>query len=315
MNKIKPFFKLIRWANLLMTAIMMLLVYNCVMSPLAYYSVIDVFPSSQIFVSFVMSLIFIVAGGYVINDCFDVETDMFNKPDRILIPNVFSQKEAKSFYVVLTFIGLVLGLVSSVMLLNVKFYMLFAILVLITGLLYSYSSTYKKKLFVGNLIVSLLVAIAVFLPYLFEVLYLSDNLLMLSTCKDLVKNIVYFVLIYAVFAFLLTFIREIIKDAEDAEGDAKTHCRTIPVVYGISKTKTILYILVSLLLMLLLVYGFILFELELILAFSCIAIVGLSSFLLIVKIYKAKEYKEFGWISALAKIMMFIGLLSMLFLR
>ena len=315
MNKIKSLFRLIRWPNLLMTAIMMLLVYHCVMSPLAYYSAVDVFPSSGAFYSFVMSLIFIVAGGYVINDYFDVETDKLNKPDKTLIPDVFSQKEAKSFYIILTFIGLVLGLVSSIMVLNVKFYMLFAVIVLITCLLYSYSSTYKRKLLLGNLLVSFLIAVAVFLPYLFEILYLSDNLLMLSTCKDLAKNVVYFVLIYTAFAFLLTFIREIIKDMEDVDGDGRTHCRTMPVVYGLNVTKTILYVLVVLSLVLLSVYELILFELELFIAFAFMVFVSVSAILLIVKIYKAKECRDFHRLSVMTKVMMLIGLLSMLFLR
>ena len=315
MNKIKSFFRLIRWPNLLMTVIMMLLVYHCVMSPLAYYSAVDVFPSSGAFYSFVMSLIFIVAGGYVINDYFDVETDKLNKPDKTLIPDVFSQKEAKSFYIILTFIGLVLGLVSSIMVLNVKFYMLFAVVVLITCLLYSYSSTYKRKLLLGNLLVSFLIAVAVFLPYLFEILYLSDNLLMLSTCKDLAKNVVYFVLIYTAFAFLLTFIREIIKDMEDVDGDGRTHCRTMPVVYGLNVTKTILYVLVVLSLVLLSVYELILFELELFIAFAFMVFVSVSAILLIVKIYKAKECRDFHRLSVMTKVMMLIGLLSMLFLR
>lgn len=315
MNKIKSFFGIIRWPNLLMIAIMMLLVYHCVMSPLAYYSTIDVFPSSYAFYLLVISLIFITAGGYVINDYFDVETDKFNKPEKIFIPNVFSHKEAKLFYVILTFIGLASGLVSSVMVLNVKFYMLFAVIVLIACSLYSYSSTYKRKLFVGNLIVSLLVAISVFLPYLFEILYLSDNLLVLSTCNDLAKNIVYFVLIYTVFAFVLTLIREIIKDAEDTEGDGRTHCRTIPVVFGLNKTKAILYVLIVLLLVLLSVYELILFELELFVAFAFMAFVSLSSVLVIVKIYKAKKYQDFHSLSVMSKVMMLIGLLSMLFLR
>ncbi len=315
MNKIKSFFCLVRWPNLLMTAMMMLLVYHCVMSPLAYYAAVDVFPPSHTFILLVISLIFIVAGGYVINDYFDVETDKLNKPDKVLIPNVFSQKEAKLFYVILTFIGLLSGLVSCIMVFGVKFYILFAVIVLITCLLYSYSSTYKRKLIWGNLIVSFLVAVAVFLPYLFEILYLSDNLLMLSTCKELAENIVYFVLIYSVFAFLLTFIREIVKDAEDAEGDGKTHCRTMPVVYGLSVTKTVLYLFVLLLLMLLSYYGLLLFELKLFVAFSCVAIVGLSALFFIFKIYRAKERKDFRSLSVLSKVMMFIGLLSMLFLK
>ena len=315
MNRIRYFFKLIRWTNLLMIAMMMLLVYHCVMSPLSYFSSVEVLPPVHTFHLLAMSLIFIVAGGYAINDYFDVETDRFNKPEKTLIPDVFSHKEVKLFYVVLTFIGLMLGLASSIMVLNVKFYMLFAVLLLITCLLYSYSATYKRKLFVGNFIVSLLVATAVFLPYLFEILYLSENLLTLSVCKDLVENVAYFVLIYSVFAFLLTLIREIIKDAEDAEGDGNTHCRTLPVVLGLNKTKTILYILVILLLLLLFVYTFILFELKLFAASVFMMFVTLSSVLLIVKIYKAKEYKDFHKLSVMSKIMMLIGLLSMLFLR
>lgn len=298
-----------------MVAMMMLLVYHCVMSPLSYFSSVEVFPPAHTFHLLVISLIFIVAGGYAINDYFDVETDRFNKPEKTLIPDVFSHKEVKLFYVVLTFIGLVSGLASSIMILNVKFYMLFAVLLLITCLLYSYSATYKRKLFVGNFVVSLLVATAVFLPYLFEILYLSDNLLTLSICKDLAENVVYFVLVYSVFAFLLTLIREIIKDAEDAEGDGNTHCRTIPVILGLSKTKTILYILVALLLLLLFVYTFILFELKLFVASALMIFVALSSVLLIAKICKAKEYKEFHKMSVMSKIMMLIGLLSMLFLR
>ena len=172
MNKIKSFFGIIRWPNLLMIAIMMLLVYHCVMSPLSYYTTFDVFPPSSVFYLLVISLIFIVAGGYAINDYFDVETDKLNKPGKALIPNIFSHKEVKCFYGVLTIIGLASGLVSSIMVLNVKFYLLFAILILITCLLYSYSARYKRKLFIGNFVVSLLVSTAVFLPYLFEILYL-----------------------------------------------------------------------------------------------------------------------------------------------
>ena len=315
MNKIKAFFKLIRWSNLLMIAMMMMLVYHCVMSPLSYYSAIDVYPPSLAFYLLVISLIFIVAGGYAVNDYFDVETDKFNKPEKTLIPNVFSHKKVKYFYGVLTIIGLASGLVSSIMVLNVKFYLLFAVLILITCLLYSYSARYKRKLFIGNFVVSLLVSTAVFLPYLYEILYLSDNLLILSECKDVARNIVYFVLTYSLFAFLLTLIREIIKDAEDAEGDGYTHCRTIPVVYGLNKTKTILYIFILMLLSLLLVYESILFKMELFMAFALITAVTLLTFLLIFRIYKAKEYKDFHRLSVLSKLMMLIGLLSMLVLR
>ena len=110
-------------------------------------------------------------------------------------------------------------------------------------------------------------------------------------------------------------IREIIKDAEDAEGDGYTHCRTIPVVYGLNKTKTILYFFILMLLSLLLVYESILFKMELFMAFALITAVTLLTFLLIFRIYKAKEHKDFHRLSVLSKLMMLIGLLSMLVLR
>ena len=112
MNRIRSFFKLIRWTNLLMIAMMMLLVYHCVMSPLSYFSSVEVLPPVHTFHLLAMSLIFIVAGGYAINDSYDVETDKINKPNKTLIPDVFSLKEVKLFYVALTFVGLVAGLVS-----------------------------------------------------------------------------------------------------------------------------------------------------------------------------------------------------------
>ena len=105
------------------------------------------------------------------------------------------------------------------------------------------------------------------------------------------------------------------KDVEDMDGDGRTHCRTIPVVYGLSKTKTMLYILVVLLLILLFAYLLILFKLQLFAVFAFIAVVTLCSIILIVKIFKAKEKKCFHSLSNMTKVMMLIGILSMLFLR
>lgn len=314
MNRIKAFFRLTRWSNLLMIAIMMLLVNYCLMSPLLTSGIVSVTPSPPAFLLLLISLIFIVAGGYVINDLFDIEIDKLNKPDKLIVTNVFTEKETKISYIMLTTIGLASGLVSSLMIEKSDFLTLFALLILLVALLYSYSSTYKKKFFVGNLIVSLSVAFAVFLPWLFELLYLSDNLLVLSASKELMMGILPFVLIYTVFAFLMTLIREIIKDAEDYKGDSVTRCRTIPIVLGINKTKTILYIMVAVLMSLLFYYGFILFNLKLYVAFAMMLLIVVCSILLLVKIYKADVKNDFHFLSSLSKIMMLIGILSMLFI-
>lgn len=314
MNKIKSFFKLVRWTNLLMTALMMCLTYYCLLMPLAVSDVMGVMPAPPAFGLLLISVVFIVAGGYVINDLYDTNIDAVNKPERLLVTTIFSEKEAKIFYFILTFIGVVAALISSILVSKTKFVTLFALLVLLACILYSYSSIYKKRLLVGNVIVSLSVAFAMFLPWLFEMIYLSSNVLILSAIKTLMLYILRFVLIYTAFAFVTTLIREIVKDAEDCAGDAVTHCRTIPIVYGIEKTKTILYLLIALLLLLLFAYEYIIFRLELYVASAIIMLVAFLSVFLIVKIYKAKEKSDFHMASNIAKSMMFIGLLSILFL-
>ena len=111
MNKIKSFFKLVRWTNLLIIAIMMCLVNYCLMSSLHISEIVGVVPASPAFLLLVISLVFIVAGGYVINDYFDVEIDKINRPDKLIAGNVFTDKELKFFYKSLTFIGLLAGTV------------------------------------------------------------------------------------------------------------------------------------------------------------------------------------------------------------
>ena len=155
MNKIKSFFKLVRWTNLLIIAVTMCLVYYFLMAPLFAIGIAGVLLPSPTFWLLVVSLVFIVAGGYVINDYYDVEMDKVNKPEKLIVGKIFSEKETKFFYNVLTVIGLLAGLASSIIALKSNFYMLFAILILLVCVLYSYSSTYKKKFLIGNIIVSL----------------------------------------------------------------------------------------------------------------------------------------------------------------
>ena len=314
MNKIKYFFQLVRWPNLLMIAVMMCLVYYCLMLPLPVTGIPSVLPSPAAFVMLLLSMVFIAAGGYVINDFFDTDADAINKSDNLIVTKIFSKNETKIFYNVLTFVGLLMALMSSIIIAKTKFFTLFALMLLLACVLYSYSSTYKKKLLAGNIIVSLSVSFAVFVPWLFEMIYLSSNVLILSMVKDIMLYILRFVLIYTAFAFITTLIREIIKDAEDYDGDASIHCRSLPIVYGISKTKTIIYVLTISLILFLVAYMYLLYKLQLFTALSIIMMVILSSICLIVKISKAKEIKDYHTASNISKFMMLIGLLSIIFM-
>ena len=284
------------------------------MFPMFKTGIVGAVPSSPAFILLVISLLFIVAGGYVINDYFDVEIDKINKPDKLIVSRVFSENVTKFFYITLTFLGLLSGLLSSIMILNSKFYLLFAILFLLVCMLYSYSAYYKKKLIVGNLIVSVSVAFAVFLPWLFEILYLSNNTLILYAVGDTLMLTLPYVLIYTIFAFFVTMMREIIKDAEDFKGDFVTHCRTIPIVLGIKKMNIILGFIVFLLWAVILYYQMVLYYQHSYFALSIMFIIWISLPISIIKLFNRKVEIDYHSYSVFLKIIMLLGVLSMIFI-
>lgn len=284
------------------------------MLPMFKTGIVGAVPSSPAFILLVISLLFIVAGGYVINDYFDVEIDKINKPDKLIVSRVFSENVTKFFYIILTFLGLLSGLLSSIMISNSKFYLLFAILFLLVCMLYSYSAYYKKKLIVGNLIVSVSVAFAVFLPWLFEILYLSNNTLILYAVGDTLMLTLPYVLIYTIFAFFMTMMREIIKDAEDFKGDLVTHCRTIPIVLGIKKMNIILGFIAFLLCAVILYYQMVLYYQHSYFALSIMFIIWISLPISIIQLFNRKVDIDYHNYSVFLKIIMLLGVLSMIFI-
>ena len=103
MKKLGAFFKLVRWPNLLITALMMCLVYHNLVGM-----------SSTIgFTLLVISMVLIQAGGYVINDIFDKEIDEINKPDKIIVGKIFTEKQCNFFYWTLTIIGVACALAAQ----------------------------------------------------------------------------------------------------------------------------------------------------------------------------------------------------------
>ena len=311
MNKIGAFFKLVRWPNLLITALTMFLVYHFVMR----------MGSTWMFTLMVISMVLIQAGGYVINDIFDKDIDVVNKPEKLIVGKIFTDRQCKLFYIVLTVIGLVCALVASIMALGKSFLTIFAFMVLLACLLYTYSSRYKKELVIGNLIVSISVAFAVFLPWIFQMLYISKHELLLITMRPLMQFSLQIVLIYTAFAFLMTIIREIVKDMQDVVGDGSQHCRTIPIAWGI-KTAQVIVLMLSLLTFVMIVYakeylygyGFVV---------TSYMLYGSGIFMLVMLFSNVfslfdpnlRTPKHFYMQSIAMKISMLIGVLSILFIK
>ena len=233
MKKLGAFFKLVRWPNLIITALMMCLVYHNLVG----------MDSMIGFTLLVISMVLIQAGGYVINDIFDKDIDEINKPDKIIVGRIFTEKQCNFFYWTLTIIGLACALAATLLMNGGKFITVFGCMILLACILYSYSKTYKKSLVIGNLIVSLSVAFAVFVPWLFVMLYLAKENLLADNYNVMMQISLHLVMAYTVFAFLMTLIREIVKDMQDVKGDGRQHCRTIPIVWGMKAAQIIVMVL------------------------------------------------------------------------
>jgi 4-hydroxybenzoate polyprenyltransferase len=312
MKKIGAFFKLVRWPNLLITALTMCLVWHCIMG----------LPSTLAFTLLVIAMVMIQAGGYVINDIFDMEIDAINKPGKRIVGEIFTERQTNLYYIVLTIIGLGCGLAASIMAHGKNFYTVFAALILLACFLYSYSSRYKRELVIGNLIVSLSVAFAVFLPWLFQILSMLGDEAMLLENQEWMRMTLHIVLIYTVFAFSMTLIREIVKDMEDMEGDGRFHCHTIPVVWGV-KTAQIIVMVLSLLAFIMIIYakeylyGFGLKTTSYLLnasgVFMFMMVFGGSIFGMLDASFRTA--KQFRMQSIAMKISMLIGVLSIIFIK
>ena len=229
MKKLGAFFKLVRWPNLIITALMMCLVYHNLVG----------MDSTIGFTLLVISMVLIQAGGYVINDIFDKDIDEINKPDKLIVGKIFIEKQCNFFYWTLTIIGLACALAATLMMNGAKFITVFGCMILLACILYSYSKTYKKSLVIGNLIVSLSVAFAVFVPWFFVMMYLAKENLLIDNYNVMMRISLHLVMAYTVFAFLMTLIREIVKDMQDVKGDGYQHCRTIPIIWGMNAAQII----------------------------------------------------------------------------
>lgn len=214
MNKVGAFFGLIRWVNLSYIALTQILVIFCLKS--AEYQLNFDFNRHLLLV---FSTICLAAAGYIINDYFDVKADEINKPNRIYINRIFKRRTAIIWHILLNFTGIAIGFYLAFTM--GKWYLGFVHLI-VWILLWYYSVSLKRKPFIGNLIVSIITALVVLVVYWFTIEgYLHKT----------------FIWGYAIFAFLMNLQRELVKDMEDMEGDRSIGCKTLPIIWGISKTK------------------------------------------------------------------------------
>lgn len=305
---IKNFLKLIRWPNLLVVTITMGFMLVFLIHPLLGT---PVFKSGLTLLEFIMltaSVLLITMGGYIVNDLSDVNPDSVNKPGKNLIGEKFSTSAATQLYWITTFAGLALGTLFSYHLKQINYSLIF---VFTAGLLWFYSSKYKCQPLVGNMVVAVLSSLSFVLVWLFSFFALSNQAQVFTAAQSTFPLITRIVFIYAAFAFLVTLFREIVKDLEDFSGDYRYGCRTLPVAYGTGVAKVAALITGYLTVAGMAWAGWFFFKSGHHWLAGWFVLMVLALLAMLLKLHQADEKKEFSKLSLYSKLLMIMGILSM----
>jgi 4-hydroxybenzoate polyprenyltransferase len=247
---------------------------------IGYYAVLD----WQLYVLSASTML-IAAAGYIINDYYDVKIDLINKPGRVVVGKSMRRRYALFFHTSLSVAGVALGLWLNWKIGVINF--------LCSFLLWWYSNFLKRQPLVGNIAVAILTGLSV---YVVAVLFDPFNKL---------------IVVYGLFSGFITLLREIIKDMEDLKGDNTFGCRTLPIIWGVRKSKSFIYLLVF-------------FNLCFIAWFN-VTYIGLAGWILAVFLFlpvvflmwhlsMADTVKDFYRLSQYCKIVLLLGVLSMIFI-
>lgn len=304
------YLRLIRWPNILIIILTQVLLRYAIIAAIYARSGVEPAMSDVLFILLVLTTVIIASAGYIINDYFDVRTDRINRPERIIVGRFIHRRKAIKFHMVLNAIAIVLGFIVSWRVGSFRIGLIFPMIIL---LLWLYSERYKKIVFAGNLSVAFMSALVALVVWLFEFFALKiqpERFMLVYMDLGLISQIV---LSFTVFAFLLSLVREMVKDAEDVYGDSQTGCRTLPVVYGIPVTRRIAASVLGLTLILVIAGSWKLYGLSYIIpALYFVLMVGLPAIYGIYRIAVSDRKEDFHFASNLIKFIMLAGILGMI---
>jgi 4-hydroxybenzoate polyprenyltransferase len=229
------------------------------------------------------STMILAAAGYIINDYYDVKIDLINKPERVVVGRGVSRRHAILLHSGLSSVGILLGLVLNWKIGAINFFSVF--------MLWLYSNLLKRLPFVGNFVVAFLTAGSIALPWLLYPFAAKTN-----------------ILIYTLFAFVTTLVREIIKDMEDLKGDNTFGCKTLPIVWGLRKTKNLIYLLTLMFVASIFLIDGLVEPLPM-LYFSAFLFAPVAW--LMIRLVRADTKRDFYQLSQLCKLIMVLGIFSM----
>ncbi len=300
------YIRLFRVVNLLIMALIMVFVKFFLFDPsLALDKVASPLSDMQ-FIWLVATYMLIAAGGYAINDYYDVGMDEINRPDKTVLRNKLPLSLGQNLFFILTAIGVLSGFGLAYTLQSTTLYFM---PVFVAALFWFYSTKYKREMVSGNLVVAFLAALNIGIIFIYYTLSFP------SIGDFPIKMFPYItkiVIIFASFAFFVTFIREIVKDVVDIKGDTEFGCKNIAIHFGIKETKLVLYVLSFVLLAAIMVFAYFTWKLNKDYLFWYIVVVILPMWIYFISnLFKAKDTNDFKPLALFLKIFMVAGIVSL----
>lgn len=290
----------IRPLNILIVLATQLLVYVAFVLPISLGDLPGIeYPPFYCYFIIALITCIVTIGGYIINDIYDIEIDKINKPDKVMLNPVFWNQVYKVLFV----IGLILVLFLSYQLSNIFYTPIYILAWLI---LQQYSKRWKCKVLIGNVVVALLSSLSVLtvLAPAFSIYLTYEE----ETFKLFFTPLIY----YTLMAFMISLLREMVKDIEDVEGDKKNACKTLAVQAGIVKSKVYTQFLQLTTIVFSLMFAYVFFDMR---RHIWVGFIFFLILLLVYQMYKlnvGQDPKDFRSVQKFYKLLMVIGILVFL---
>tara|TARA_X000000950_G_scaffold45805_1_gene52207 strand:+ start:19060 stop:20043 length:984 start_codon:yes stop_codon:yes gene_type:complete len=220
-------FKIIRWKNLVIISLSQIFIK---------FFLIDFFIQkdqllNENFVILLIVTILIAASGYIVNDIYDYNLDQINKPEKVILGKFLKSRDAILIYMLFNSLAIALSIFLCIKI-NQEIYIL--VFLLIIYCLWLYSKKLKKYKIIGNILIAFFISLSLLNVPLFSY-------------KNILSDDIFFVFliisIFSVLAFLINVKREIIKDIEDIEGDRMHKVKSLPIIFGIKKSRLVTIII------------------------------------------------------------------------
>lgn len=306
------FFKLIRYQNLLMVILTMCLIRYAL---LPHFTESFFLPTTW-FVYLLLGVVCITAGGYVINDIYDIKADKINKPGKTYVGSSVSTAKAFYYYLFLTLFGVGFGTYLSIKVDRIELSLFF---IATTILLFLYTRFLKRTILLGNALISVLVSLPIFMVYIYETIKVPEYNSFFEMLAGIFSAVGMYliVLYYMLFSFLATLIRELIKDIEDVNGDHHMKMKTLPIVFGMKRARNIAIVFSIIFVMSLILIS------KAFIDDSHLFILGIYNYVFLVLpllyfiyvLWTAKMRKQFSFLSNYMKWIMVLGILSILIFK